>query len=123
LVQGPDGEIGPISTREVAESILEGKLRYDVLVAAPGAKKWLRATEVPVIAQIVESEPTRVTITPPVSTPTPATKMAPAGRTEADEVRTPRASAPPTTRPYRKFDDTVESPGVTPRGKRQGSGR
>jgi hypothetical protein len=42
------------------------------------------------------------------------------GETNEDEARTPRACAPPTTRPYRKFDVTVESPGVTHRGKRRG---
>jgi hypothetical protein len=122
-VQWPDrGEVGPISTREVAESILEGKLPYDVLVAAPSSKKWLRAAAVPVISEIVESEPTRVTIAPPVPTPTPATKMAPRSPIEEEEARTPRAVAPPTTRPYRKFDVTVESAGVTHRGKGDGSG-
>ena len=55
-----DGDpLGPWSTDAVAEAMLAGKLAPDVLVAAPGGSKWLRALDVPVIARLVEGIPTK----------------------------------------------------------------
>ncbi|CAN5925822.1 hypothetical protein BH11MYX4_BH11MYX4_07040 [soil metagenome] len=55
-----DGDpLGPWSTDAVAEAMLAGKLAPDVLVAAPGGARWLRALDVPVIARLVEGIPTR----------------------------------------------------------------
>jgi hypothetical protein len=55
--------IGPLSTKDIAEAILAGKLPPDVWVAAPNVplsqSRWLRATEVPVIAASLEGMPTR----------------------------------------------------------------
>jgi hypothetical protein len=125
-----------MSTRAVAHAILAGELPYDVEVAAPGvanvrpadgglhpegARKWLRAVEVPVIAEIVESEPTTKLDAPPVSSydeartprqrdddpvgegPTPASALPPTRPAFGGQ-------SPPTTRPYRKLDETERSP-------------
>jgi hypothetical protein len=43
----------------VAEAILAGTYPPDVYVAAPGGCKWLRALDVPNIAKLVLSAPTR----------------------------------------------------------------
>ncbi len=56
-VDGPP--IGPVSTKDVAEAILTGKLPPDIWVTAPSGSRWLRATDVPVIAALVEGLPTR----------------------------------------------------------------
>ena len=57
-----DGDpLGPWSTDAVAEAMLGGKLAPDVLVAAPGGARWLRALDVPVIAKLVEGIPTKPT--------------------------------------------------------------
>jgi hypothetical protein len=59
LVEGRDGaEIGPISTEAVAQAILAGSLSYEVRVSAPedGDRKWLRAADIPAIADLVEGE-------------------------------------------------------------------
>lgn len=55
-----DGDpLGPWSTDAVAEAMLGGKLAPDVVVAAPGGARWLRALDVPVIAKLVEGIPTK----------------------------------------------------------------
>lgn len=55
-----DGEyLGPWTTEVVANAILSGKLGPDVWVAAPGGPRWLRALDVPVIARLIDSLPTR----------------------------------------------------------------
>ena len=55
-----EGEpIGPWSTAQVAEAVLDGTLSPEAWVAAPGGSKWLRALDVPVIAQLVDGIPTR----------------------------------------------------------------
>lgn len=51
--------IGPIPTEDVADAILTGRLPPDTWVSAPAASKWLRATDVPVIASLLEGLPTR----------------------------------------------------------------
>lgn len=54
-----DGKhLGPLSTEAVADAILTGKLRPDVWVGAPGGSRWLRALDVPVIAERIDSVPT-----------------------------------------------------------------
>ncbi len=55
-----DGDpLGPWPTDAVVEAMLAGKLAPDVLVAAPGGAKWLRAIDVPVIARLVDGIPTK----------------------------------------------------------------
>lgn len=55
-----DGEyLGPWTTEVVANAILSGKLGHDAWVAAPGGPRWVRALDVPDIARLVESAPTR----------------------------------------------------------------
>jgi hypothetical protein len=51
--------LGPLSTEDVAEAILAGRLAPDVWVAAPGGPRWLRALDVPVISQLIDGLPTR----------------------------------------------------------------
>ena len=136
MVRSLEGDVGPMSTRAIARAILAGELPYDVQVAAPtggsnlrpaeggrhagGALKWLRAVEVPVIAEIVESEPTTRLDAPPVSsdevqTPRRGEIGAPVGEepTPVDALPPTRpgfvGQEPPTTRRYRKLDETVRS--------------
>jgi len=59
VVQHDGQPLGPWSTDAVAEAMLAGKLAPDVLVAAPGGGRWLRALDVPVIARVVEGIPTK----------------------------------------------------------------
>lgn len=55
-----DGDpLGPWPTDAVAEAMLAGKLAPDVLVAAPGGARWLRALDVPVIARLVDGIATK----------------------------------------------------------------
>jgi hypothetical protein len=55
-----DGDYaGPWPTETVAHEILSGNLGPDVWVAAPGSERWVRAMDVPVIARLVESVPTK----------------------------------------------------------------
>lgn len=55
-----DGDyLGPWTTEVVANAILAGKLGQDVWVAAPGSPRWVRALDVPAIARLVDSLPTR----------------------------------------------------------------
>jgi hypothetical protein len=56
-IDGPP--TGPMSTKAVAEGILAGRLPPDCWVAAPGGSRWLRATDVPVIASFIEDVSTR----------------------------------------------------------------
>ena len=51
--------LGPWSTEVVADAILSGNLAPDIWVASPGGQRWVRALEVPVIASIVQGNPTR----------------------------------------------------------------
>jgi hypothetical protein len=51
--------LGPLSTEDVADAILGGRLAPDVWVAAPGGPRWLRALDVPVISQLIDGIPTR----------------------------------------------------------------
>ena len=51
--------LGPWSTEVIAEAILTGKLAPDVWVAVPGGDRWVRALDVPVIAQRIEGVSTR----------------------------------------------------------------
>jgi hypothetical protein len=51
--------LGPWSTEDVAQAILDGRLTPDVWVGAPGGPRWLRALDVPSIARLVEGEPTK----------------------------------------------------------------
>lgn len=54
-----DGEyLGPWPTETVAHEILNGKLSPEVWVAAPGSERWVRATDIPVIARLIEGLPT-----------------------------------------------------------------
>jgi hypothetical protein len=109
-----------MSTRAVAYAILAGDLPYDVQVAAEGARKWLRAVEVPVIAQIVESEPTSKLAAPPVDSSDEAEARTPRQLDQVAEGPTPIEALPPTrpafggapppTRPYRRISETVRSP-------------
>jgi hypothetical protein len=51
--------LGPWSTEDVAQAILDGTLAPDVWVAAPGGPRWLRALDVPFIARLVDGVPTK----------------------------------------------------------------
>ncbi len=51
--------LGPLTTEAVVEQILAGTLGTDVWIAAPGGPRWLRALEVPIIAQLIDGQPTR----------------------------------------------------------------
>lgn len=51
--------IGPLPTELVADAILAGTFAPDVLVAAPGGTKWLKALDVPNIARLIQGTPTR----------------------------------------------------------------
>jgi len=51
--------LGPWSTQEVGTAILSGRLPAEAWVAAPGAAHWVRALEVPVIAEVVTGVATR----------------------------------------------------------------
>ena len=54
-----DGDyLGPWPTETVAHEILNGKLGSEVWVAAPGGERWVRAVDIPVIAQLIEGLPT-----------------------------------------------------------------
>lgn len=54
-----DGEyLGPWPTETVAHEILSGKLSPDVWVAAPASERWVKATDIPVIARLIEGLPT-----------------------------------------------------------------
>lgn len=54
-----DGEyLGPWPTETVAHEILSGKLSAEVWVAAPGSERWVKATDIPVIARLIEGLPT-----------------------------------------------------------------
>jgi hypothetical protein len=56
----PNGPpIGPLPTEVIAQAILAGTYPPDVCVAAPGGNKWLRALDVPNIARLIQSAPTR----------------------------------------------------------------
>ena len=59
VYQHDGAPLGPWSTDAVAEAMLGGTLAPDVLVAAPGGGRWLRALDVPVIARVVEGIPTK----------------------------------------------------------------
>jgi hypothetical protein len=132
LIEGEDGVRRVMSTRDVAEAILAGTLPYGVRVSAPQGNKWLRAVDVPVIADILDTEPTRVDLPP---TTQPATEDDDArtvrksmfrtarGGDEADvapetEAAPPTPPTPPTPR-YKKLDTTLESVG-TPRKRNAG---
>jgi hypothetical protein len=51
--------LGPWSTEVIADEILAGRLPPDVWIGLPGGDRWLRALDVPLIAQRVEGVPTR----------------------------------------------------------------
>jgi len=59
VFQHDDPALGPWSTEDVADAILSGSLAPDVWVAAPGGDRWVRALDIPVIAQRIEGVPTR----------------------------------------------------------------
>lgn len=121
MVEGGDGlVVGPMSTDAIAQGILDGALPVDVRVAAPRVNKWLRATDVPVIAALLDSEPTQARV--PRTVDEPMSELP-----ETVDAKTPRATgvvpagtvldAEPTTRPtppprLPKFDETAPSAGV-----------
>lgn len=51
--------LGPWPTETVAHEILNGRLGPDVWVAAPGGERWVRATDIPVIARLIDAVPTK----------------------------------------------------------------
>jgi len=111
FVYSPDGPpIGPLSTKDIAEAILTGKLPPDVWVAAPNVPltqaRWLRARAVPVIAQLLEGVPTRRHRESGMQMISPA----PPGVDEDPDI-TKLISTP--RRDYAKFDETLKS---EPRG-------
>jgi hypothetical protein len=53
--------LGPLSTELLADAILNGRLSPETWVAAPGGPRWIRALDVPVIADLVRKLPS----TPP----------------------------------------------------------
>lgn len=61
---------GPVSTRSVAEAILTGELPPDCWLAAPHGKRWLRAVDVPVVANVLNGSATEKAL--PITTPMPA---------------------------------------------------
>ena len=116
--------LGPWSTEHIADAILRGELSHEIWVAAPGGSRWLRALDVPNIAQRVEGVATRrrresgfvVVGTTDYAATTMMVKEgevelvpddAPTERTLAPPAP-PSSPTPPTTRPV--ADDTLESP-------------
>lgn len=107
VFQHDTAHLGPYSTEVVANAILAGRLSPEVWVAAPGGLRWLRALDVPVIAQLVDGMPTRrrsgmQLVTPQPQSHTPTRPLWPSARTslrgtvmlvrddEITEVPTPR---------------------------------
>jgi hypothetical protein len=126
FVQVPRGErpegcgapIGPLPASEVASMILAGTVSADVLVAAPHGSRWVRATDVPVIAGLLDGAPTRRAR---------ESGLRAAARTDSDAPPTERSeppisSGPPTPptprRSSGRFDETATSAGQNTR--RQG---
>lgn len=118
-----------MSTKDVAEAILTGKLPPDVWVAAPNVPiaqaRWLRATGVPVIAALLEGIPTRRRkvsesgmrmIAVPFDEDPDATKIVEGPL--APSASSPISSHPITSStPPKKFDATLESgPGRPDKG-------
>jgi hypothetical protein len=74
----PDGKhTGPITTETLARGILAGRFASDVLVAPPGAPRWLHASQVPAVLALVESLRRASSVPPPGTAPRVATAVSP----------------------------------------------
>lgn len=114
VYRGGEGPLGPWTTEVIAEGILTGTLAPDAWVAAPGGAKWLRASEVPVIARLLDGQPTRrgggaavlpdTHRTPAAPVPREVEIIVAPSRPASDDAVTPEA-------PYYGGGDTLESPG------------
>jgi hypothetical protein len=134
FVYQPDGPpVGPLTAKAVAEAILVGTFPPDVWVMAPHGAKWLRAMDVPAIAQHATSVPTRRHHDSHMRLSQNARQGAvdlegPETERTADErgpdgfpVPPPPSSSSPPPK-YRRFDETLESPGTDkPQKKSQGA--
>ncbi len=116
--------MGPWSTERIADAMLRGELSQDTWVAPPGGSRWVRALDVPNIAQRVEgveTRPRRDSGFVVVGSQHYASTVMMVKEDEAevipDDAPTerslppppPSSPTPPTTRPG--AGDTLESPG------------
>jgi hypothetical protein len=69
-VLSPDGKhTGPITTETLARGILAGKFASDVLVAPPGAPRWLHASQLPAVLAVLETLRRASSVPPPGPAP------------------------------------------------------
>jgi hypothetical protein len=117
--------LGPWPSEQIADAILRGELSPDAWIAAPVGRRWLRALDVPVIAQRVSGVPTRRRDSGMRFIGKPSfhgtAMMVTGGEDDALTEPTlppdpPSSPTPPTVRPG--GGDTLESPGR----RRAGSG-
>ncbi len=116
--------LGPWPTEVVADAILAGRLDPGTWVAAPAGSKWLRASDVPVIARRLEGQPTRRSAqgahVPPGADAPDTHRSAPLDAPPPGDPPAPVPSAPPVPRDAGAFyggGETLESPG-NERGRR-----
>jgi len=55
IYQENGAHLGPWSTEVIAQGIADGRFAEDIFVALPGGPRWLRAIDLPLIAQLVHA--------------------------------------------------------------------
>ncbi len=105
-----EAPLGPWTTEAIAEAILAGTLSPETWIAAPAGAKWLRASAVPVIARLLDGQPTRRGVESAAIARAPDTHRTPppAAPPPGAAVIEVAPAAPP--RPYYMGGDTLESP-------------